>query len=360
MKFLKHPLTIIIVVIALGAAYFLWNGGVMQQKNDKKVPVVAVAVKKEVFEDRIEALGTTMAYESITVTSKVSESVKEVKFTDRQEVKKDDELIIMDKSEEEADLADAEAQLMDAQRQYGRASKLVKDRVTSESTLDQRSAALRSTEARVEAAKARLADRVITAPFDGVLGLRMVSPGALVEPGTVITTLDDIHIIKLDFTVPEVYVPILREGMQITATAAAVPDKEFKGVIKAVDSRVDPITRAVTVRAELPNDSGEIKPGMLLTVILKADPRESLVIPEGALVPVMDKQFVFAIDAEDKAHRKEVTIGGRRPGLVEIRKGLEEGERVVTEGTLTLREGDKVSIAPPVAAEEKKDSNQTK
>jgi membrane fusion protein (multidrug efflux system) len=165
-----------------------------------------------------------------------------------------------------------------------------------------------------------------------------VSVGTLVSPGDVITTLDDTSVIKLDFSVPENFLASLREGLSIRATAPAFPGRSFAGEVASIDSRVDMTTRAVIVRALLANDDGALKPGMFLNVSLANDEREALVIPEEALSPEAERQYVYVV-TDGKVSRREVRIGGRQPGTVEIITGLSAGERVIVEGTQKVRDG---------------------
>jgi membrane fusion protein (multidrug efflux system) len=170
------------------------------------------------------------------------------------------------------------------------------------------------------------------------VGLRRVSVGTLISPGDVITTLDDTSVIKLDFAVPENFLASLREGLTIRATAPAFPGRTFAGSVSSIDSRVDIATRSVTVRALLTNEDGALKPGMFLNVSLANDEREALVIPEEALTPEAERQYVFVV-TDGKVSRREVRIGGRRPGSVEILAGVVAGERVIVEGTQKVRDG---------------------
>jgi len=179
-----------------------------------------------------------------------------------------------------------------------------------------------------------------------VVGLRNISVGALVEPGDVITTLDDDSVMKLDFSVPSTYLGTLRPGLSIIARARAYPGRSFEGEVKSINSRVDPATRSVMVRAVIGNDDRALKPGMLMQIVLLKNTREALIIPEEALVPQGDKQFVLLVDEAggNKVVRREVQIGGRRPGEVEILKGLAPGDRLITDGTLKVRPGQVVSV----------------
>lgn len=247
-------------------------------------------------------------------------------------------IVELDSAQARADLAAADAALTESKAQLKRAQELLPTQALSQSQFDQIVATQSANAARVDAARARLADTVIRAPFSGRVGLRRVSVGTLVSPGTVITTLDDSSLIKVDFGVPEVNLPALRVGLELAAESAAYPGRRFVGTVKSIDSRIDPVSRSVQVRAEIPNREGLLKPGMFLNVDLLRDARRAIVIPEEALVPEQNRQYVFVVK-DGMAEKREVRIGSRRPGNVEIVEGLAVGERIVVEGTVKLREG---------------------
>jgi membrane fusion protein (multidrug efflux system) len=198
--------------------------------------------------------------------------------------------------------------------------------------------------ARLNTVVARLRDRLIQAPFSGLLGFRQVSPGTMLSPSTAITTIDDIAVIKLDFTVPETFLEAVAPGVAVVAQSASYPDREFTGVVRTVGSRVDPVTRAFTVRAHMPNDDRALKPGMLLTVDIVTGERTALVVPEAAVFQVQNRAFVYRMDG-NVARQQAVELGARRVGLVEVRAGLEEGDTIVTEGIVKLRDGIAVRTA---------------
>jgi membrane fusion protein (multidrug efflux system) len=216
--------------------------------------------------------------------------------------------------------------------------------VVSESQLEQLEAQRDADQAAVNAAQARLDQTVIRAPFAGQLGLRRVSLGSIVSPSTVITTLDDTSRIKLDFDVPEVFLSRLEPGLTVTAHSAAWPDTRFSGEVTTIDTRVDPVSRTITVRALLPNEDGHLRPGMFLTVTLLKEDVMALLVPEQAIVPERSKQYVFLVETDGTVQRREVETGRRRPGEVEILEGLRPGDRVITEGTQKVRPGQQVRI----------------
>ena len=172
----------------------------------------------------------------------------------------------------------------------------------------------------------------------------MISPGALVQPGTAITTLDDINPIKLDFTVPELFISSLKKGQRIEAQSAAWPGRSFSGRVDVINTRVNQTTRAVQIQAIIPNSDGVLRPGMLLNVDLIANPRKSLAAPEKSLVAYGGRQFVYVARKDDTVEKREIRIGRRDVGEVEILSGLREGELVVTEGVMGLRDGAKARI----------------
>ncbi|MBX5460928.1 MAG: efflux RND transporter periplasmic adaptor subunit [Steroidobacteraceae bacterium] len=315
------------------------------------VAVITDVARRERLTSELNALGTARANEAVEVTSKTSNIVTAVHFRDGQRVRAGQVLVELDSAQARADLAEAEAARADSASQVKRSKELLATRVLSEAQFEQLEATLKANEARVASARARLEDTVIRAPFTGRVGLRRVSVGSLVSPGTVITTLDDISVIKVDFAVPENFLAGLREGLKVTATAAAFAGREFTGTVTGVDSRVDPVSRSVIVRAVVPNPDGALKPGMFLNVRLARDARDALLIPEGALVPEQNRQFVFVVE-DGRAVRREVHIGRREPGRVEIVAGLEPGERVVVEGTQKVRDGSAVREARPSGAAE--------
>lgn len=308
-------------------------------------PAVIVApVRAATVADRVEALGTARADESVDVTTDVTEKVVEIRFEDGQEVATGDVLVVLDQQEERADLAAARAVQEEARLAFTRIETLQSEQVAAMSELDARRAALQSAEAQIEVVRSRMAARTIRAPFDGVVGLRNVSVGALVRPGDVITTLDALDPMKIDFTVPTAHLEALRPGMAIEARSAALSGRVFEGRVTSVGTQADPVTRSVTVRAVVPNPEHALKPGLLLTVAIDKNARESLVVPEEAVVPRGSGHHVLVVSEEGEVARRQVRLGARRAGEVEIREGLEAGERVVTHGAVQVRPGQTVRI----------------
>jgi membrane fusion protein (multidrug efflux system) len=300
--------------------------------------VSVVPVRSERLSQKLEALGNARANESVDISSKTSNIVTSVTFRDGERVKRGQLLVRLDDAQARADVAAAEAAVAESERLYNRSRELMSTQALSKAQFDQLEATLKANRARLAAATARLDDTVIRAPFSGRVGLRSVSVGTLISPGDVITTLDDTSVIKLDFSVPENFLSTLREGLAVRASAPAFPGRAFVGKVASIDSRVDMNTRSVIVRALLSNEDGALRPGMFLNVTLANDDREALVIPEEALSPEAERQYVFVV-RDGKAERLEVRIGDRRPGSVEVLAGLKSGDRVIVEGTQKVRDG---------------------
>ena len=314
--------------------------------EEKPAPQVIVAeVQQADFEDRVEALGTLKANESVQLTVNVTETVTAIHFDDGERVEQGTTLVEMTSREEHALLEEARANLDEARRQFRRVRQLESQGIEAQSLLDQRRREVDTARARLAAVESRLADRLIKAPFTGVLGLRNISVGALVETGDAITTLDDDRVMKLEFAVPSTYLAGLQPGQPILARTRAYGDRVFEGEVKAVDSRVDPINRSVLVRAVLPNPERILKPGMLMTVELRRNRRQALVIPEAALMPKGGQHFVLRLQGEPPQVEKQlIRIGSRRPGEVEVLEGLSLGDRVITHGMEKARVGAPVQV----------------
>jgi len=312
----------------------------------QSAPLVGVTpAGRDTIYDTIEAIGTASANESLTVTAKVTDTVRAVDFEDGDYVEAGDVLVQLTNREEEALLAEARANLDDAEMQLERIQNLARQNLIPESELDTARSRAEASQARLDTVLARLSDRLILAPFSGVLGFRQVSPGTLLQPNTAITTLDDISVIKLDFTVPETFLGAVTQGARVFARTAGYPDREFVGEVRTVGSRVDPVTRAIQVRALVPNDDRALRPGMLMTVQIVMAEREALVVSENAVYQIQDRHYVYVVGDDLVAREREIEAGERRFGSVEVIDGLAEGELVVTEGIVKLRDGTRVRLA---------------
>ncbi|MBT8099895.1 MAG: efflux RND transporter periplasmic adaptor subunit [Gammaproteobacteria bacterium] len=311
--------------------------------------VVTASVDLQPMIEEIQALGTARANESIEIQPRISSLVERIEFEEGELVNRGDLLVELENNEILAGLRVAEASLSESLSLYNRSKSLADSQAISASSLEQLLAQVQVDEAQVSAAKARLANTVIRAPFSGNVGLRHVSPGSFVDSSTIITTLDDLSVIKLDFTVPEAFLTVLKNGMQIEAHSLVYPDRTFGGTVASIDTRLDPVTRAVQVRAIIPNDDRALRPGMFMSVDLQRDRGEVLLAPEQAIVPEGSQQFVFVV-SDGVAEKRTVQLGRRVPGFVVVNAGLSPGEAVVTEGSHKIHDGSTVEVMQHAAA----------
>lgn len=316
---------------------------------DAPMLVVTQRVELQPLIDKIEALGTATANESVEIRPRIASLVEEIAFSEGQKVRKGDLLIQLEDDEAVAGLALAQASLSESRSLYNRSKSLADTKAISAATLEQLLAQVKVDEAQVEAARARLDNTTIRAPFAGRIGLRRVSPGSFVNTTTVITTLDDIGQIKLDFSVPETFLTVLSVGMNISAHSPVYPGRVFTGTVASIDTRLDPVTRAVQVRAMVPNPDDALRPGMFLSVDLERDRGKVLMAPEQAIVPEGEVQYVFVV-SDGVAEKRAVELGRRIPGFVAIESGLAEGEAVITEGTNKVRDGSRVTTPAGTSA----------
>jgi membrane fusion protein (multidrug efflux system) len=307
-------------------------------------PVVVAVVARERFEDTLEALGTAHARESVEIAANRADHVHKIHFQDGEEVAAGQLLVELHAEEEQALLAEASALRDDQAVRHQQIAELFEQDLSSRRDLDNATALKAAAEARVIALQAAIADRQVRAPFAGKLGFRRVSEGAYLQPGAVITTLDDLSLIKLDFTIPEGWLSEVHAGMAIGARTSAWPGEVFPGTVTVVETRLDPRTRSATVRAELPNGDRKLRPGMLLQVTVERGDAPVLQIPEEALIPLDERQFVMQVGDDSVARRVQITTGRRRVGHVEVLDGLAPGDRVVVEGIMRVRDGAPVDV----------------
>lgn len=309
-------------------------------------PVIGARVNLEPWSDPLEALGTLRADESVTLSATVTDTVAEVNFRDGQVVEAGDLLVRLQDDEQQAQLRMAEALRDERRATVNRLAQLQARNLAPRADVEDARARLRQVEAEIQGLEARLRNYRVRAPFDGVVGFRNISVGSLVTPGTALVTLDKVDVMKLDFSVPEVFLAILEPGLPLAAHSVAFPDERFGGHVENVGSRVDPVSRSVTVRAQLANPELRLRPGMLMEVVVQRSPRQAVVVPEAALIPSGDRQYVLVIDEEDdnRVERREVTVGERRIGQAEIIEGLAGGELLVAHGVQRVQPGDRVTL----------------
>jgi len=313
------------------------------------IPVEVAAAKSQELTSTVEAVGTTHALKSIEIQAEAAGLVKSIHFAAGEHVTKGDVLAELDSDIQRADVAEAKAALKRAELELERAKTLRAGNIMAKSTVDQLVATEAAAEATLAKAERRLADRTIMAPFDGMVGMKRVDAGARITDSTVITTLDDISSIEIEFSVAERMFGSTRLGQRVEATTAAYPHRSFIGKISAIDSRIDPVSRSFKVRAIVPNEDAALRPGMFMHVSVVLNATEALVVPEEAIIAAASASYVYVVD-KGKAERRKVTIGRREPGIAEVLTGLAPATKVVTRGVGKLRDGAAVEVVEATAA----------
>jgi membrane fusion protein (multidrug efflux system) len=325
-------------------------GGPGGRGGPQMASVFAESAALEDFATDIEAVGTLLANERVDLTANAADRVTALYFDDGDRVQRGKVLVQLAQREQEALVEAEEAEAAQARLELSRIEPLAQAGAVSQAELDVARRNAQSAEASLRAVRSRQTDRVISAPFDGVLGLRQVSVGTYVRPGDVVATLIDDRVMKLDFQVSSSSLALLKPGTRLTAEAADLPGLLFEGQIASLDNAIDPVSRAVRVRAELPNPDGTLKSGLFVRVKVKAEARREIGVAEMALQPVGPKTYVWIARPEGGtlvAERRDVTVGARVNGRAEILSGLTPGEKIITEGSLRVREGGVVKIEDP-------------
>jgi len=326
-------------------------GGGADKGREKQAPLVKTEAAREMrFVDRIEAVGSAVANEQVTLSAPVTERIVRLNFDDGSFVRRGQVVAVLQQAQQTAELREIQAREREAQQQLQRIEALKNRGFATRADYDSRVAGAAAARAQAQGTRAQISDRVIRAPFSGWVSLRNISVGAIASQGTAIVTISDIDTVKLDFTVPETMLASIQPGLTIQARSAAYPDRPFNGTIHTIDTVVDPNTRAVTIRARLPNPDRLLRPGMMLNVGIENTPRTALSVPELAVIGEGEQRFVYVLDGEGRARRRPVRTGVRMGGRIEILQGLRNGERVVTEGVVKVADGMQVRVAGSRAA----------
>lgn len=312
------------------------------------IPVEAVTARNERLERSILAVGTLRSNQSIVVRPEVAGRIARIHFEEGQRVDAGAPIVTLDDTIARAELAQARASLALSRANYERANELLQRGAGTVRARDEALAKLRNDEAALALSQARFEKTAIVAPFSGIAGLRKVDVGDFIAIGQDIANLEDIDPMKVDFRVPEVYLGAVRAGQRIAVSADAWPDRSFDGELFAIDPLIDDRGRSIVIRARLSNPDGLLRPGLFVRVRLILTVQENaLLIPEEALVPIGNAQFVFVVK-DGRAVNAKVEIGARQRGDVHIVSGLQPGDVVVTAGQIKLQPGTPVTLIPPV------------
>ncbi len=359
---------LLIVLLALGILFggvFGWKAfkSYQAQQNlaSARPPAVVIssaAVAQERWQVKIPAVGSLRAVQGVSVSSEVPGTVAAISFESGHRVAPGDLLVQLDATAEEAELRSLEAQLQLARLDYDRAKGLLQSTAVSQAQLDRAKSVMDSLAAQADEQRAMIAKKAIRAPFGGELGIRRVSIGEYVSPGTELVTLQQLNPIYADFMLPERHLQALQAGQVVEVEAAAFPGEVFTGTITAISPKVEEKTRNVPLQATFANPEGRLRPGMFARVnVLVGGMDRVLTLPRTAIsfFPYGDSVFLIEEQGEDRVvQRRQVTTGRIRDGRVEIVSGLEAGDEVVSAGQLKLRTGQRVeidnSVTPPSGA----------
>lgn len=351
---MKRLVLLLVAVAVLVAGGFYWKRSTAPSAapevaapgkgEPRALPVKAGTVRTGTIIEDVSAVGSLLANESVMIRPERDGRISQIHFDEGQLVKKGAKLVSLDASETEAQLAAARAEATLNRNRLKRAEELTEKNFISAEALDVARENLNQSVARLAEVQSRLEKMTILAPFEGVAGLRQVSPGAYVKAGQDIARLEGIGTLKLDFRVPELYLGRIRPEQPVQVRVDAYPGETVNGAIYAVEPAVDEQTRTVLLRAHVPNPDVRLKPGMFARVsLVLGERKDALLVPEQAIVPRGNDYFVYRI-VDGKAVLSKVELGARRTGEVEIARGLAAGERIVIDGQLKLKPGAPVKV----------------
>lgn len=313
-----------------------------------QMQVVVAEAKRQPVAEKIALVGNLLANEAIEIKSEIDGTILEINFKEGQRVEKGHLLVRLDERKLAATVAEAEANFKLSETTYKRTKQLYEDKLLSQQEFDQANSSFMARQADLDLKRQELKDTRLVAPFAGIVGARNISPGQVISRNTILTWLTDLDTLKVDMNVPERFSGQLKPGQNLSLRVAAYPGEEFKGELYFVSPALDEVTRTVLVRARLPNPDAKLKPGMFASLDLTVAVRENaIVIPERGLTRVMDKDraMIFLVDEKGTAQMKQVKLGIRLPGEVEIVEGLQGGEKVIVEGFQKIGPGMPVKIA---------------
>jgi membrane fusion protein (multidrug efflux system) len=311
---------------------------------DEAAPVEVIVLQPTRISEELQAVGSLRSNESVMLRPEVSGRIATIGFRDGQPVRRGRLLVALDSSLNQAEVAQARAELDLAISNLKRTEDLARKNFVSSSAQEQAASNVEVLAAKLKLAEARLAKMLIVAPFDGVVGIRSVSLGDYVREGTDLVNIEDIHILKVDFRLPERHFTQLEVGQTVEVVADALPGARYAGAIEAINPRIDASGRSLEVRARLTNTDGRLRPGMFARVrVILGERAGALLVPEEAIVPLGDDFFVYSV-AGGRASRVRVKLGVRRESRVELLEGVKAGDQVVTAGMRVQRDGQAVRV----------------
>ncbi|MGB1950479.1 MAG: efflux RND transporter periplasmic adaptor subunit [Marinobacter sp.] len=350
----RFLIVILFLVVVLGGifGYKFYQFDQMSEQMSQPQPPAEVSTTKAragKWTPATKAVGSVEAINGIEVANEVPGVVETIGFESGDTVKKGDLLIRLDTAIDEAALRTRRAEAQLAEQEFKRVSDLLPKRAVSQSQFDEAKANFDAARARVNEAEAQLNKKVIRAPFDGNLGLRMVDQGEYIPTGTPIVEINMLDPIYVDFTLSEKELPRVATGYEVNVSVAAIPGKTFTGEVSAINTSVNPETRTVRIRATVANPDNQLRPGMFATIrTLQPEDRDVVTVPQTAISYNTYGDFVFVVEENDEGdlivNRRTVQSGEVRDGRVAIEDGLSDGEEVVSKGLLRLRAEQRVTV----------------
>lgn len=344
-------------LVAAGCGWWLMQQGAVQapsliapahaqassSADSEAIGVDTVTVKTQILSQSIAAVGSLRSENAVILRPEISGRIAEINFQEGGSVTKGQTLITLDSAIARAELAQAQAALSLANSQHRRAQQLSQQGFISSQARDESASQLKVQQAAVALAQAQLEKTVITAPFDGLIGLRQVSVGDYVSPGDELAPLESIDPLNVDFRVPEQFLGQVKVGTGIVLRFDALPDLVRDGVVGAISPLIDVGGRSMLLRAKVPNSDGSLRPGLFARVQLRFGDKDALVVPEAAIAPAGDMNYVYRVE-DGIAVKVGVMLGLRRDGMVEITHGLEAGDEVLVSGLQKVSNGAHVQV----------------
>lgn len=347
--------------VLLSCSLFCWTPAIAQQEEQNQdsgscIDAELETVKTSDLEETIQSIGSIEAFQKVSVHPETDGKIVSLHFKEGAKVKDGELLFTLDDAKIRAELKarnaaleEAEANLENAGLVYERRQRLYEQNVGTEEARDEArtryqalKAQVKRLTAEIESINETLEDTRIRAPFDGIAGGHLVDVGQVVNTNSALTSVVQVDRLEIAFTVPERYAGRIRTGQEIRVTAPGYPDKDLSGAVYFVDPQIEPVTRSLKIKARMNNPENLLRPGGFVSVELIVGIHENTpVISEEALIPTRNGYMVFVIE-DSRANGREVEIGIRKPGIVEITKGLKRGETIVKAGHISLHEGAKV------------------
>jgi membrane fusion protein, multidrug efflux system len=310
--------------------------------------VIAVPAKAQTVSETLSLVGSVAANEMVEIKSEIEGAVQEINFKEGERVEKGRLLVKLDDSKLQAAVSEAEASFKLAKSNLDRNKQLFDRTLISPQEFDQVASQFQLHQATLELKKSLLKDTRIVAPFAGVVGTRAISAGQVISKDTSIAWLVDLDPVKVEINVPERFLSQLKIGQTIEVIVSAFQNRKFKGEVFFIAPQVDPATRTAMVKARIPNPDLELKPGMFANLDLTLKVRDnSVVIPESALNQLQEggRASVFVVAQDQTAQMRQVKLGMRLPGQVEVLEGIKAGEMVIVEGLQKIGPGAPVRVA---------------